>query len=587
VPELEERPPAIAPRHRLEDLPVLLIDCQATASSPERGHLLEVGWCRARASDAVPEPDEIRSHLVGLPRGSRVPPQITRLTGIANADMTAAIGRTRMRSLLAEAAAGGSPELLIAVAHYARFEQQFLDRLFAGGASGPAGFPLPLLCTHEIARRLLPHLPRRGLRALAGYFGHPVPERKRASCHVLATARIWSGLVRMLRDRRSIDTLEKLLPILDQQPPARGPRFSYPLPRKKRLGLSAEPGVYRFLGGGGDVLYVGKAGSLKHRVNSYYRKRRAEEKLLELVSQARDVEVSVTATRVEAALLEVDEIKRLDPPYNKALRRRDSDLWFLTEEMTDARSTPDGKHLLGPFPDQRPLLGLMTLSALARGQRRASSSPALSSDLGLDQRRIEPGALAAGIHRFMEEHAEYLRGSGRSLALLSLGAELLRNRLAEEVEAEPEVERPDAEDAGAAAAVDADGVVGHLEELVLNGARLARRARWLALLIEAAVSWRPITGRESARRVLLLRRGRVLTAATLAPGAEPPFPRDPGRRRRERLEDLDRATYDRLSVLSSEIKRLCASQSGTEVRVILGPGRTLDQGRLSRLMRRI
>ena len=71
----------------------------------------------------------------------------------------------------------------------------------------------------------------------------------------------------------------------------------------------------------GDILYIGKAASLRQRVNSYFQTcRRHAEHTLEMLSQAVGLEVTPTASALEAALLEYGEIKRVCPPYNKALQ---------------------------------------------------------------------------------------------------------------------------------------------------------------------------------------------------------------------------------------------------------------------------
>src|SRR4030095_4587149 len=60
---------------------------------------------------------------------------------------------------------------------------------------------LDVVCTRDIARRLLPNLPRCSLRALAGYFGRAVGALRRSADHVEATAFVWQELVRMLETK--------------------------------------------------------------------------------------------------------------------------------------------------------------------------------------------------------------------------------------------------------------------------------------------------------------------------------------------------------------------------------------------------
>src|ERR671913_289518 len=81
------------------------------------------------------------------------------------------------------------------VIHFARFEGPFL-RTLAGGV-----FPLDVVCTRGIARRLLPNLPRCSLRAVAGYFGRAVGALRRSADHVEATAFVWQELVRLLETK--------------------------------------------------------------------------------------------------------------------------------------------------------------------------------------------------------------------------------------------------------------------------------------------------------------------------------------------------------------------------------------------------
>lgn len=76
-----------------------------------------------------------------------------------------------------------------------------------------------------------------------------------------------------------------------------------------------EPGVYRFFNEANQVIYVGKARSLKNRLNSYFQKNLGE-KTQRMVNAANRVDWTVVRTEVEALQLEFTWIKEFDPAFN-------------------------------------------------------------------------------------------------------------------------------------------------------------------------------------------------------------------------------------------------------------------------------
>jgi excinuclease ABC subunit C len=91
--------------------------------------------------------------------------------------------------------------------------------------------------------------------------------------------------------------------------------------RDKLKGLPAKPGVYLFRDERGEVLYVGKAKSLRPRVRSYFQAgKEARHQIPQLVGRIADLDVIVTGTEVEALHLEQNLVKRHRPPFNVRLR---------------------------------------------------------------------------------------------------------------------------------------------------------------------------------------------------------------------------------------------------------------------------
>ena len=80
------------------------------------------------------------------------------------------------------------------------------------------------------------------------------------------------------------------------------------------------PGVYRMIGGRDQVLYVGKAGNLKKRVQAYTQLARIGHRIFRMVSETTRMEIVTTQSEVEALLLESNLIKRLKPRFNVLLR---------------------------------------------------------------------------------------------------------------------------------------------------------------------------------------------------------------------------------------------------------------------------
>src|SRR5581483_8645449 len=84
--------------------------------------------------------------------------------------------------------------------------------------------------------------------------------------------------------------------------------------------LPDAPGVYRMLDSKGDVLYVGKAKSLKKRVTAYASGRPHADRLTRMISETAEMIFVTTQSEIEALLLESNLIKRLKPRYNVSYR---------------------------------------------------------------------------------------------------------------------------------------------------------------------------------------------------------------------------------------------------------------------------
>jgi excinuclease ABC subunit C len=129
-------------------------------------------------------------------------------------------------------------------------------------------------------------------------------------------------------------------------------------PKEYSASLPRRPGVYRMYGAEQELLYVGKARSLKDRVGSYFAAGNVNPKVQALVAQIAAIEVTVTNSETEALLLEYNLIKEHRPRFNVVLRDDKSFPYIHFESghayprlsfYRGARAAP-GRYF-GPFPN--------------------------------------------------------------------------------------------------------------------------------------------------------------------------------------------------------------------------------------------
>jgi len=122
--------------------------------------------------------------------------------------------------------------------------------------------------------------------------------------------------------------------------------------------LPTYPGVYLFKDKKGTILYVGKAGNIKHRVSSYFQRREGmDTKTLTMLGKVADIDTIVTDTEKEALILEDNLIKTHHPRYNVKLRD-DKNYPCLKLSLEEEypmlcivrRIKKDGSLYFGPYP---------------------------------------------------------------------------------------------------------------------------------------------------------------------------------------------------------------------------------------------
>ena len=505
---------------------------------PSVGHLLELAWCFASAES---ETCDIHSSLLQLPGGDSVPARVREITGIRMTDLEKARDPLSVRSeFLAsiEAFVQSTGEPPVALIHYAQFEESWLKNFLLEPNSASRELPFEVLCTHKMAKKLFPQVPSRNVRGLTGFFGMRIGEIKRAPQHVLATQKIWTGIVEALGEKE-VSTLDSLRAYLAEKPPkkvspksaaavkVKAPSYEYRVDRAKRLALPDRPGIYRMIAKSGEILYVGKATNLKDRVNSYFRgKKGRDPRKLELMAQVWDIEVVECESAVEAALIESDEIKRLNPPYNVSLKEGNRALLYYDREFEHQALEPSAQFAIGPF---RRFNAIDHLKEFATGLKQ-------DEIVNVFYQPIENETLEQGYELFEQKYPSYDANKFRLRDHLAFGLRLLRNskRVAENcADTElPSIEEPD---------YTPEDILEKIENLYLTAAATYLRPKVLTKLLWSDVRW----NEKGEEKSLSVRAGQIRAESSLRRDLASPA-----------WSSLAIRDYDRMSVLLSEISKV-------------------------------
>jgi DNA polymerase-3 subunit epsilon len=406
---------------------------------------------------------------------------------------------------------------------------------------------------------------------------------------------IWQHFVRQLQAQHDIQNIDQLADWLNRTRPQNRTGRNYPMKPEIRLNLPDKPGVYRMLRSNGDLLYIGKATSLKQRVNSYFRQKGSHaEHTLEMLSQAADLDVTRTGSAMEAAMLESDEIKRRNPPYNVALQTGQRKLAFCSGDLQTCAGEPDAIHCIGPLPDGNPTAAMTTFAAWHKNSRTKTGDNFFKSAyaiLGVSQAYApKPDCLAEGLALFRRNHRKRLKNPSAMRILVGLGRELWNERLKALAKAKSEMPQekdertPDdqGEEIKERPTWTPEAVARGIEHAIMHGALLVRRARWLCLLSESSLAWEARNAEDHRKTVLLFENGAVGSREDLTAEKETPLSAGYTKRISERQKIFDVTSYERLRVVTTELRRLVGE--GRKIELRLNPTSILRNRQLAKLL---
>jgi DNA polymerase-3 subunit epsilon len=334
---------------------IACVDLETTGGHPLLHRVIEVGIVTMRDGEVVEE----WSSLVNP--GGRIPRNISAFTGITDAMVADAPSFADLRAEVL-----GRIEGRLFVAHNARFDYGFLRNEFRRLG---LRFRAPVLCTVKLSRRMDAGERGHSLDAVMARHGIACEARHRA----LGDAQVLARFLPILRRRHPAEELERVVSELVHEsplPPQLDPDLLEDLPEG--------PGVYRFWGENGALLYVGKSVNLRTRVLSHFAADHVSSKELRLSRQVRRVDWRETAGEFGALLLESRWIKELEPLHNRRLRGA-RECWTIVLD-------PDGDGLRARVAEMGELQGTFAselqgtfASSLSRPEQTRSECPHFGS----------------------------------------------------------------------------------------------------------------------------------------------------------------------------------------------------------------
>ncbi len=283
-----------------------VFDVETTGLSPYKNKIIEIAIVKVSNLKIVDKYDTF------INPGRQIPFFITNLTGINDDDVYDA-------PFFDEAA----DEIVnfigddILIAHNLAFDQSFLKTELKN--CDREKINNPGVCTVKLARRLYPDLRSKSLSSVSSHLRLKNKDAHRAFGDAEVTAKVLIKMLKALKEKHELESVEELISFQH-----------FPSQKTDKLKLSKKlsedivslpdaPGNYYFLNAKNEIIYIGKAKSLKNRVKSYFSSN-ATRKAKKIVKQASRLKIEITNTELTALLSEAESIKIKNPKHNTQLK---------------------------------------------------------------------------------------------------------------------------------------------------------------------------------------------------------------------------------------------------------------------------
>ncbi|MBK7629489.1 MAG: GIY-YIG nuclease family protein [Ignavibacteriales bacterium] len=290
----------------LEKAAFSVVDVETTGLSANKNRVIEIALVKIENLKIT---DKL-NYLIN-PQ-TYIPPFITSLTGISNDDI---IGAPIFSEIVDEIISFTDNTIL--TAHNFSFDSSFLNTEFM--ISGREFINENSCCTLKIARKIYPTLKSKSLSSVAQSLNLKNTNAHRALGDAEITAKV---LIKMIKDLQKSDSIKTVGELLSYQ---MGLNESPLLNIKKELqedyrALPNAPGIYYFTNKKDEIIYVGKAKSIRDRVKTYF-STSAPRKAQKIVKQAARLRHIITNSELTALLTEAETIKILEPKHNAQLKK--------------------------------------------------------------------------------------------------------------------------------------------------------------------------------------------------------------------------------------------------------------------------
>jgi len=295
------------PSTPLEEAEFSVLDVETTGLSARNNRVIEIGIVKIKRLKITDKFTKL------INPGCDIPYFITQFTGISNSDVASSPSFTEtaeeIENFIGNSTISG---------HNLSFDESFLRYEFIRNGYEPLSNLN--VCTLKLARKVFPSLKSKSLASVTHHLKVRNKDSHRALSDAEATANILIKLIKKLSKEDGVKTLQQLIEYQSSIVPS-NQLIKLPKGINDTLySLPDSPGVYYFLNKKNEVIYVGKAKSLKHRVRSYFATTAAG-KPKKIVKQATKIKTEITNSELTALLLEAESIKVINPKHNRQLKK--------------------------------------------------------------------------------------------------------------------------------------------------------------------------------------------------------------------------------------------------------------------------